>query len=209
MAPYKRQDISNQRQFNYLFGNMFRFTSKTISKIRITGLFSVEYIRWFSPQRISNAEGVSTSWRNHEETGSLTLCQIFCRKLSGSNISWTKMSMYGPQSAWFAKCAGPSKVRKPTQSTRTELWVDGTLIARICAKCMGCSSIARVALTARRQLRGAVSGLQRPRTSLAHASQCTLNATVVPLAWAAMSCNRPALSGFIHGLLWNDAQSLK
>ena len=45
----------------------------------------------------------------------ILVSDCYCRdeldhKLNGSTISWTKMSMQGPQRTWVAKCVGPCKV---------------------------------------------------------------------------------------------------
>ena len=93
-----------------------------------------------------------------------------------------------------AKCAGPRKVRG------------------LCYECAGrqVRGRARNAWAAVQlrgphwvrgpQLRGDVSGPHCPCTCPAPAMQCPRNATAVPLAWAAMSRNRPARYGLIASL---------
>ena len=129
-------------------------------------------------------------------------------KLNGLKIAWKRISMHGPPSARVAKVASPRKMRGPThnarnhadprkvrgpaQSAQAALWVRGRQV-----RGRARNAWAAVQLRGRHwvrgpQLRGELSGPHCPRTSPALAIQCPRNATAVPLAWAAMSRNRPA-----------------
>ena len=103
--------------------------------------------------------------------------------LNGSQIAWIKISMHGPQSTRATKCAAPCKVRGPTQSARTALWVRGTPNAWTRAKCVGRGSIARAALSARtaiaRSSEWAALSTHLPRTCHAMPTQCNRGSTRV------------------------------
>ena len=131
-------------------------------------------------------------------------------KLNGLIIAWKRISMYGPPSARAAKCVSQRKTCRTTQSARTHAKCAGPRKVRgLCYECGGCQvhGRARNVWAAVRlhwphwmrgpQLRGEVSGPHCPLTSPALAIQCPRNATAVPLAWAAMSGNRPARQGLI------------
>ena len=105
----------------------------------------------------------------------------------------------------YAKCAGPRKMRGPTQNVRAQAKCAGPHKASGLRYAGGGRQVrghARNAWAAVQlrgpnwvrgpQLRGEVSRPHCPRTSPALAIQCPRNATAVPLAWAAMSRNRPA-----------------
>ena len=126
-------------------------------------------------------------------------------KLNGLKIACKRISMYGPRSARVAKYVISRKMRWPTQSTRTHARCAGPRKVRgLRYECGGrqVRGRARNAWAAVQlrgphwvrgpQLRGEASGPHCPRTSPALAIQCPCNATAVPLAWAAISRNRPA-----------------
>ena len=105
--------------------------------------------------------------------------------------------MRGPtQSARaHAKCAGPRKVRGHTQSARAALWMRGTPMRGRARNAWAAVQLRGPHWVRGPQLRVEVSGPHCPRTSPALAIRCPRNATAVPLAWAAMSRNRPARKG--------------
>ena len=126
-------------------------------------------------------------------------------KLNGLKIAYKRISMDGPPSARVAKYAIPRKMRGPTQSARTHAKCAGPHKVRgLRYECGGRQVRGRTrnawaAVQSRGphwvrgpQLRGEVSGPHCPRISPVLAIQCPRNATAVPLAWAAMSRNRPA-----------------
>ena len=85
--------------------------------------------------------------------------------------------------AWASKCAGPRKVRWPTQSAQAVIWVRGTPSARTRAKCVGGSPISRAALSARAAIlwRGEWAALPThlPRTCHAMPTHCNCGSTRV------------------------------
>ena len=115
-------------------------------------------------------------------------------QLIGKGYQCVGCQARGLQSARaHTKCAGPSKVRRPTQSAGLRYECGGRQVR-------GCAQNTWAAVQLRGphwvrgpQLRGEVSGPHCPHTSPAPAIQCPRNATAVPLAWAAMSRNRLAL----------------
>ena len=126
-------------------------------------------------------------------------------KLNGLKIAYKRISMYGPPSARVAKYAIPRKMRGPTQSAQTHAKCTGPRKERglhyecggrqVCGRARNAWAVVQLRGPHRvhgPQLRGEVSGPHCPRTSPALAIQCPPNATTVPLAWAAMSRNRPA-----------------
>ena len=129
-------------------------------------------------------------------------------KLNGLKIAWKRISMHGPPSARVAKFTRPRKMRGPTHSARTHadtrkvsgpaqsarasLWVRGRQVRGRARTAWAAVQLCGPHWVRGPQLRGEVSGPHCPRTSPALVIQCPRNATAVPLAWAAMSRNRPA-----------------
>ena len=105
-------------------------------------------------------------------------------KLHGRGYQCMGRQVRGLQNArTHAKCAGPRKVRGPTQSARAALWVRGKASARTRAKCMGRGSIARAAQSARAAIawRGEWAALSThlPHTCHAMPTQCNRGFTRV------------------------------
>ena len=66
----ERDGLSSHRYLDCLLNRLFRCRSKTISKLRITGLCegNSPVTDEFPAQRASNAEKISIWWRQHEPT---------------------------------------------------------------------------------------------------------------------------------------------
>ena len=183
MAPYKREDISNQRQFNYLFDNLFRFTSKTISKIRITGLF------------FSRIHPVVLSTKDHQCGGR---CHFMTQSWGNrvphfmsnilSQIEWVEHFLDQNVDVWAAKCV-VCKMRGPKQSTETDSkYTDRALSGRDANSAdlrkmhglqFNCAGRVDCATAIAQSSEWATTSTHLPRTCLAMHTECNRGSTRV------------------------------
>ena len=126
-------------------------------------------------------------------------------QLHGKGYQCVGCQARGLQSARaHTKCAGPSKVRRPTQSAQATLWVRGTASAWLRAKCVGRGSIVRAALSARAAIawRGEWAALPThlPCTCHSMPTQCNRGSTRV-------GRDEPQSTGTLRVNTWGQSPS--